>query len=226
MNSKIFSITILFSLLATALLAQEQDSVIVETDTTGFSIHSANISLGYYNPEMDYWNDTYLPAKGISEKINGSLTFGANLTFNLSTNFRARVGATYWAIEIEGENGESIDKCIDALKISLTRLNLGVMYAPVAISFKEFQPYFGAELESLFVKNNYDVNGAELRRNGSDIIFAPVVGIDRAFGVVNLGLEFKYNLGKYVQEEGVERIIEHDVSVNGPEVAIAIGYRF
>lgn len=222
MNIKFLSITILFSLMATVLLAQQQDSVKVKIVNSGCSIHSANITLGYASPEMDYWNDSYLPAMGISETLDANLAVGANITFNLPANFRARVGASYWGNEAEGNSAASID----ALKINLTRVNLGLMYAPVAISFGDFQPYVGAELQSMFVKNTYTVDGDEITQNGSDIGFAPLVGIDRAFGAINLGLEFKYNIGSYVQEEAAEQTVEHDVSVNGVEVALVIGYRF
>lgn len=222
MKTKIITITFLLLTFAFTGMAQTQKADSTISTQGGFAIHSVNFTAGHYAPEMDYWNDTYLPSVGINETFDGNLALGANITFSLPADFRTRVGASYWSEKVEGSSTSSIDE----LKIGFTRFNLGLLYAPKSIAFSNFQPYVGIEAQALLVNNDYDLNGQSITQDGQDISFAPVIGIDRAFGALNCGLEFKYNVGNYVQEQANEVTIEHDVSVNGAEVSLLIGYRF
>ncbi len=218
--------TILFlSLMLTGLglaQAQETEDGALPRYSSGVGVHSVNLALGYYNPEMDYWNGTYLPSKGIEETFGGNVAFGGNITLQMPANLRPRIGASYWSGKVSGSASSSIDE----LKIGITRINLGVLYAPPAVSFSGFQPYAGLEGQVTFINNTYKIDGTGTDKNGEDMAFGPVVGIERAFGAVNCGLEFKYNIGKYVQEESGETTVEHDVSINGIELTLSIGYRF
>lgn len=222
MKTNIISITFLFLLISIVGLAQDQKVIPTESAKTGFAIHSVNFTAGYYSPDMGYWNDTYLPSKGITETFGGNLAVGANITFTLPADFRTRVGASIWTGEVKGTNGSSVD----GLKIGLTRFNLGLLYAPESIILKGFQPYLGIEGQEYLIKNTYDINGASITQQGHDISFAPVLGLDRSFGHLNCGLEVKYNMGNYTQEEANEGTVEHKVSVNGAEVSLSIGYKF
>jgi len=222
MKTNIISITFLFLMVATLGMAQNGGENSSSLEKTGFAIHSANLTVGYYSPQMDYWNDTYLPSKGISETFGGSPAFGANLTFSLPANLRTRVGASIWSGEVSGDENSSVD----ALKIGLTRFNLGLMYAPKSLSLFSFQPYLGLEGQVNLIKNEYDINDDNITQNGEDMSFAPLLGIDRAFGAFNCGLEVKYNMGNYIQEEAAQSAIEHEVSINGAEVSLSIGYKF
>ncbi len=222
MKNNIISITFLFLLMATVGLAQDQNEMPTESMKAGFAIHSVNFTAGYYSPGMDYWNNTYLPSKGITETFGGNLAVGANITFLLPANFRTRVGASIWSGEVNGTSGSSVD----GLKIGLTRFSLGLLYAPESIMLKGFQPYLGIEGQENLIKNTYDINGTSITQQGHDISFAPVLGLDRSFGHFNCGLEVKYNLGNYTQEEANEGTLEHKVSINGAEVSLSIGYKF
>ncbi|BBE16238.1 hypothetical protein AQPE_0375 [Aquipluma nitroreducens] len=222
MKTNIISITFLFLLITTVGLAQDQKVISDESVENAFTIHSINFTAGYYSPEMDYWNDTYLPSKGITETFGGNLAIGANITFLLPANFRTRVGASIWSGEVKGTSVSSVD----GLKIGLTRFNLGLLYAPRSIALKGFQPYLGVEGQENLIKNTYDINGTSLSQQGHDISFAPVLGFDRSFGHFNCGLEAKCNLGNYTQEEANQGTVEHEVSIIGAEVSLSIGYKF
>ncbi|HZL09007.1 MAG TPA: hypothetical protein VFC65_03335 [Prolixibacteraceae bacterium] len=238
MKNKIISITILFLLMATVGFAQnhsswsryplkigikgKKNSWFNDPNEKGFTIHSVNFTAGYYSPEMDYWNNTYLPSKDITETFGGNLAVGANITFFLPANFRTRVGASIWSGEVKGTSGSSVD----GLKIGFTRFSLGFFYAPENISLNGFQPYLGVEVQENLIKNTYNINGSSIIQQGNDISFAPVFGLDRSFGHFICGLEVKYNLGNYTQEEDNEVILEHKVSVTGAEVSLSIGYKF
>jgi len=222
MKPNIISITFLFLMMATVGLAQDQKVMPTDSIKKSFAIHSVNFTAGYYSPAMDYWNDTYLPSKGISETFGGNLAIGANITFSLPANFRTRVGASIWSEEVKGTTGSTVD----GLKIGLTRFNLGLLYAPKSIAFKDFQPYLGFEGQVNLIKNTYNMSGTSITQQGQDISFAPLLGLDRSFGSFNCGLEVKYNMGNYIQEETFNGPVEHKVSINGWEVSLSFGYKF
>lgn len=216
MKTKITFIISLLLLVASIGKAQEQAQ-------NKFGVYSVNLSPGWYQPSMDYWNDTYLPALNVSDDFSGDITLGGNITFVLPYNLRARIGASYWSDKVEGDESSTIS----SLQIGFTRFRLGAFYAPVAISFNGFQPYLGIEGQFYLIKNKLD-NGTETtEQQGQDYSFAPVIGIDRAFGKVNIGVECLYNIGNYTQDvtDGIG-IIEQKVSINGLEVAVSVGYRF
>jgi outer membrane protein W len=218
MKTKITFIIFIISLLlivATTGNAQEQAQ-------TKFGVSSVNLIPGWYQPAMDYWNDIYLPTLDVTEKLSGNIALGGNITFALPYNLRARVGASYWSDKAEGNESSTIN----SLQIGFTRFRLGAFYNPIVL-FNDFHPYVGIEGQFYLIKNKLD-NGTETTtQQGQDYSFAPVIGIDRAFGHVNVGVEFMYNLGSYIQEvsDGIG-VSEQKVSINGTEVGVSVGYRF
>jgi len=190
-------------------------------------VHSVNLTVGMYSPEMDYWNDTYLPREGSSDELGASLLFGGNITFNLSTELRARLGASYWSDDAE-KSGVGFKN----LKVSFTRLSIGGFYAPKFASFGDgFQLYAGLEGYAYDINNTLDTQSAAGEsssedQNGHDISFAPVIGIDKIFGDnFIIGVEFGYMFGEYIQAE-IEESIRQKVSIAGPQMSFSIGYKF
>jgi hypothetical protein len=212
MKTKIISITFLLLLVASTGNAQ-----------TKFGVYSVSLTPGWYQPKMDYWNDTYLPTLGVTETFDGNISYGGNITFSLPYNLRARVGAFYWSDKVTGNDSSTIN----SLQIGFTRFRVGALYAPVYASFSKFQPYIGIEGQFYLIKNRLD-NGADTTlQQGQDYSLSPVIGIERPFGHVLVGLEFMYNIGSYTQEvsDGIG-VTEQKVSIAGPEVAVSVGYRF
>lgn len=222
MKNKITLATFLLLAIINISVAQEQIEIQPIGDKHGFTIHSVNFSVGYYSPEMNYWNNTYLPSKGITETFDGNLTVGANLTFDLPLNFRTRIGASYWTGNVKGTTNSTVDE----LKIGLTRFNLGFLFAPKSISITGFHPYVGVELHENLIKNTYKIGSSDIKQQGSDISFAPLIGLDHSFNHLNFGFEAKYNLGSYTQEEANNGTLEHKVSIDGVEILLLIGYKF
>jgi hypothetical protein len=215
MKTKITSTISLLLLVALAGNAQEQAQ-------RKFGVYSVNLTPGWYQPSMDYWNDTYLPTLGVTETFSGNVAFGGNITFALPYNLRARVGASYWSEKVNGNESSTIS----SLQIGFTRFRLGAFYSPFVLA-NDFHPYIGIEGQFYQIKNKLN-NGTETTtQQGQDNSFAPVIGIDRAFGHINLGVELMYNLGSYTQEvsDGIG-VSEQKVSIAGPEATISIGYRF
>lgn len=215
MKTKITFIIFLLLLVASAGNAQEQAQ-------KKFGVHSVNFTPGWYQPSMDYWNDTYLPTLEVSDEFSGNVALGGNITFALPYNLRARVGASYWSDKAEGDESSTIN----SLQIGFTRFRLGALYSPIVL-FNGFHPYLGIEGQFYLIKNKLDNNAETTEQQGQDYSFALVLGIDHSFGHVNVGVEFMYNIGSYTQQVtdgiGIDR---QKVSINGPEVAVSFGYRF
>lgn len=216
MKTKILLITILLLLVIATGKAQNQAQKL-------FEVYSVNFTPDWYQPQMDYWNDTYLPTFGVNEKFDGNISFGGNIIFALPYNLRARVGASYWSDKVKGNERSTIS----SLQIGFTRFKLGALYAPKVVSLNGVQPYIGVEGQFYLIKNKLD-NGTETtEQQGQDYSFAPVIGIDRSFGHFVAGLEFMYNIGKYTQDvsDGIG-VTEQKISIAGPEVTVSVGYRF
>ncbi len=216
MRSNIIIIVLL--LIVTTLTAQDENK-----KTPTFKTYSVGISVGYYQPNMGYWNNTYLPLQNVSNDFQGNSIFSGYVNFVLPRGFRTRLGISYFKETVKDNENSSIK----SLSIGLRRIGLAVLYAPEYISFIGIQPYMGGEGHFYNIKNKLDVRGITSEQQGQDYSFAPVVGIDRPFGHVNLGLEFMYNIGSYTQDvtDGIG-VAKQKVSINGPELRMNIGYCF
>ncbi len=194
------------------------------------TVHSVNLTGGLYSPEMDYWNLNYLPTVGSDEEFGSSMVLGGNITFGVSSEFRARVGVSYWSDKVKDSGS-----ILQLLKISFTRFSLGAFYAPELASIDPgFHLYVG--FEGFF----YDINNTLALRtpcdelisqdmNGHDVSFAPVIGIDKVFGDhILIGAEFSYMIGKYIQDEQAEgvELVKNKVSITGPQLSLSVGYKF
>jgi hypothetical protein len=220
MKTKILSISFLLLLIGTIGKAQDESK---DPVSNGFRVYCESFSLSWYQPKMDYWNDTYLPTLGVTETFGGNIAIGGNITFALPFDLRTRVGMSYWSEKVKGKNNLTIN----SLQVGFTRFRLGVLYAPKSVSFIGFQPYLGIEGQFYLINNKLN-NGTETsEQQGQDYSFVPLIGIDRSFGHFVVGAEFMYNLGSYIQDisDGIA-IKEQKVSLTGQEVAVSVGYKF
>lgn len=216
MKTKIISIVFLLLLIASTGIAQG-------TAEQKFGVYSINFTAGFNKPSMEYWNSTFLPSQGVTDAFAGNLVLGGNITFALPYSLKARIGVSNWKDKVEGTS----DSKLNSLEIGLTRFRLGALYAPQSISFSGFQPYVGLEGQFYMIKNNLDNGIITSQQQGQDYSLAPVIGIDRSFGQLIVGLEFMYNIGSYTQEiNSSAGILEQKVSISGSELALSIGYKF
>ena len=187
------------------------------------TVHSVNLAGGLYSPEMDYWNDNYLPSAGSDEEFGGSMFFGGNITFGISSEYRARVGVSYWSDKVTGDGSG-----FDEFKLSFTRVSIGGLYVPDFASFGDFQAYAGIEAY-VYDINNKILLGADSgseNQNGQDFSFAPIIGIERLVGDKFLiGAELSYMIGEYNQIE-IDATMKNKVSISGPQLTISLGYKF
>lgn len=225
MMSNKFLIVALFFLTVVSTQIKAQDFYASNEDCAkknkAFVVHSVNLTVGAYMPEMDAWNDTYFPNINSSEELGLNLVFGGNIIFGVGSEFRIRAGVSYWSDEVE-------DKVLGPkkLEISFTRYSLGAFYAPEFARFASFgeswQMYCG------FEAYHYDVDNTIIRSdmNENDISFAPVIGIDKVFNEhMLIGAEFSYMIGNYNQS-GIVASQTQEVSISGPQFSLSIGYKF
>ncbi|MDE5417543.1 hypothetical protein L3049_05930 [Labilibaculum sp. DW002] len=228
MSKKIF-IILLFLGAGIALQAQTFNpytSHSPKVKNKGSIVHSINLTGGLYAPEMDYWNDSYLPSSGNSDEFGSSLVFGGNINFIILPSIRARVGASYWSDKVSGSGAG-----LSELKVSFTRFSFGGLYTPEFATFDGFQVYTGVELYLYDINNKVDMKSesgtiSSEDQNGHDYSFAPLLGIERLVSDHFLvGAEFSYMIGDYNQGEIVESI-KNKVSINGPQLTLSFGYKF
>jgi hypothetical protein len=158
------------------------------------------------------------------------MVFGGNITFGISSEFRARVGVSYWSDKVKDHG-----PILELLEISFTRFSLGAFYALEFASFDPgFQLYMGFEGFLYDINNTLDLrtpcdNLISQDMNGHDVSFAPVIGIDKVFGDhILIGAEFSYMIGEYTQDEQAESVefIKNKVSIAGPQLTLSVGYKF
>lgn len=189
-----------------------------------FGIHNVSISSSWYNPSMNYWNNTFLPSAGSSNKFDGNFMYGGNISFNLPLNFGARVGAWYWQDKVNGGQNATFN----SLRIGFTGFSLGAFFrCPKPIVFG-ISPYAGIDGSFFIIQNKYDVGGDVTKMNGHDIMGTPFIGIERVFfQKLVFGVEYGYVIGSYRQDVTTTAGTSNPkISVNGHKVGITLGYKF
>lgn len=211
-----------------------QETTGTEQQTT-FGIRSVGIQIGWYNPSMDYWNDTYFKNNKWENKFKGSIYYGAFFELNIINNLRARAGFSYWKETVKSgeiQIGGLMEK--KELTISLASIPIDIIYQLYFLSFEKFKPYAGIGGSFLFIQDKYirQPNGLpkeEIKEQGQDFTGHVILGIERQIiKHFSAGLEFNYVFGKYQQEvrSPAGDIIKEDVSLSGPQIGIKLAYDF
>ena len=216
--------------LFTSLHAQNED-----TAQTSFGIRMAGVTAGWYNPSMDYWNDTYFKDNGWENSFSGAAYYGAFIEVNVIKDLRARVGYNYWKetvksgeIPIGGYTGS------EKLAVTLSTLSIDVLYDLNLLTFWGCKPYAGIGGNFVFVQAELtrtitSLPDEEIKKQGQDYTASLIIGIERPIlRHLTTGIEFNYILGKYIQKVidvyGVTQ--EKDVLLSGPKIGIKISYMF
>ncbi len=193
-------------------------------DKKSFRIENISISSGWYNPNMDYWNNTFFPDNNIDSRFKGNISFGGNIEFSLPANFRVKAGLSYWSTKVEPD----MILLFESFKISFTRFTLGCLYI---INIEKFpvKPYIGMQGSLLAINNVEKINDIKERQYGQDYSYGPIVGLEKVFSNhILIGAEFQYQFGNYIQEESSfdSETVDHKVSIAGPEFCLKVGYKF
>jgi opacity protein-like surface antigen len=202
---------------------------------TTFGIRSAGINIGWYNPSLDYWNDTYFKDNNWENSFDGSMYYGAYLHVNIIKELGVRAGLSYWKETVK--SGDIVISGIlatEELQLSLTSIPIDVIYQPGFVKFERFMPYAGIGGSFIFIQNKFsrtlsNLPSEETKEQGQDFAGQIILGIERpVIEHLSLGIEFNYVFGKYQQEvkQLTGEIIKKDVSVSGPKIGIKIAYDF
>ena len=221
MKTKIFLILFLLQFIITT--GQAQDSVL-SVSTNKFSIHSISLTASWYNPSMNYWNNTFLPAANSAGKFNGNILFGGTISFNLPLNLGARVGAWYWQENVSGGANASFN----TLRIGFTDFSIGAFYRYPEQIIWEISPYAGIDWNYFLIQNSYNVNGDVSKMSGYNIAGTPFIGIERVFFKnIILGVEYGYMVGGYRQNMDATTASSSPWnSINGSKIGLTLGYKF
>jgi outer membrane protein W len=202
---------------------------------TNFGIRAAGMQIGWYNPSMDYWNDTYFKNNNWDNDFKGSMFYGAYFELNIINHLSARTGFSYWKetvksgeMQIGGLTGN------EKLELSLTSIPIDIIYQLDILAFGKFKPYAGIGCSFLFIQNKFvripdGLPEIEIKEQGQNFSGQIFLGIDRSIiDHFSTGLEVKYSFGKYVQElrSVTSKINTEDVSLNGLSIGLKLAYNF
>jgi outer membrane protein W len=234
-------LTTKFSLLLICFFVCSIFSNVSAQETTGtaqqtnFGIRAAGMQMGWYNPSMDYWNDTYFKNNKWKNDFKGSMLYGAYFELNIIDDLSARAGFSYWKetvksgeMQIGGLTGN------EKLELSLSSIPIDFIYHFDFLAFEKFKPYAGIGGSFLFIQNKFTrsltgMPDEEIKEQGQDFVGHFLFGIEREIiEHFSAGLEFSYVFGKYDQEVEMlnGEIIKEDVSVSGPLIGIKLAYNF
>jgi len=197
--------------------------------------YGAGLSMGWYNPSLDYWKGDSL---FMNAGYNGAIDAKAFTDIRLVKNLSVQVGIGYWQQTLQ----ENI-KGFGDTKLIITGypISVNLNYQLLPLQFSIITPYLGLGGEFLIIQNKLrfeDVDDPDAE-TGSTFLGHGIVGLDAKLSQqFILGLEFQYRLGKYTQDFKSEEfdpanpdnpivtIYPEDISLNGPRLGILLRYLF
>ncbi len=197
-------------------------------------VKSVGFSAGYYNPSMEYWNESSLFASG-NEQFNGSFIIGINARVDVYKGIIFSLNADYCKETIKKDNftaGSILN--FKELSIQLYSITGSIAYYIPHPYTKYFKMYGGAGGGILFInttqKTSYKTEtNDEITKDGNDYIWHLLIGIDKEIlPYISAGVEFKYALGNYTQqvETSPGQLVDEEISLAGPQILITINYLF
>ena len=214
------------------LIAQKNDE-----NSKNFKIRSFGLSIGVYDPELDYWkNDT----SSLFKDSDFSTNIFANgfVEVTLMNNLAAKLGIGYWQTR-----AESIVPSYGKTSMLLTGnpVSLDLIYYAEPIQLWIITPYVGVGGEYLFIQYNLDFEDKENPDpvNGTSALFSGLFGLELMLSK-NFAIDIfaEYKQGEYDQsfvkqvlnpnpdQPDAETEVTESISLNGPKLGISLKYRF
>jgi len=227
---RLIVITLSLSFFTETIIGQEAND-----KKSSFSINSVGISLGWYNPSLDYWKNN---SEFKDASFNGAIDVKGFLEMQIIKNLHGQIGIGYWQSSVEDDlQGFGNTK----LLLTGVPISLDILYQIEPIRFSVFTPYVGLGGDYTFVqyKLSFEQKNDPDPANGSTFLGDAVIGLNaklsKSFAV---DLEFSYKFGSYKQEFKIEdidpedpdnptyEIVEEDISLSGPRIGISFKYLF
>lgn len=220
-----FFLAILFGFIATGHTQQSDQ----------FGLRSAGLSIGFYNPELDYWkNDSEFR----DADFKGAFNAAASVELNLIPNLIARAGLGIWQTSVDDDLtgfGET------TWSLTGIPINADLIYFVPPLRFANVSPYVGAggEFVLLQQKLRFDQKDDPDPVNGTTGLFNGIAGLEFNFSAqFSLDLELQYKLGSYNQdfhilspnpddpENPIDKTITEEISLSGIMFGVRLKYRF
>jgi opacity protein-like surface antigen len=229
-----FAFAALFLLLLlpfASLHAQESEQTDGENSSFGF--RAAGVNVGWYNPSMSYWNDTYFPDQQWSAKFKGNLIYTGFLEINVIRNLRLGFSGSYWTERVNsGEIKVGEVTGSEQLTTSLTFLSVDALYRFGFLTFAGISPYAGAGgsfvmVQNKFVRQPTGYDEESYSNQGQDVTGSVIVGLERVFAShLGVALDFRYIFGGYTQEmkDSQGSVTSHNVTLSGPRIGLSLSY--
>jgi hypothetical protein len=197
--------------------------------TEAFSLSNAGLSIGWYNPSMDYWKDS----SGFKDAdFKGAIDVNAFLDLRLVNNFHGKIGLGYWQESVK----DSLQSFGNTnLLLTGIPISIDLFYQIKPFSFSIVTPYLGAGGEFLFVQHKvkFELNNDPAAKTGSTVMGHLMAGFEtKLSSQFAIDVECQYKFGDYKQDfkiedptnPGVTNIVTETISLNGPRIGITFKY--
>jgi hypothetical protein len=199
--------------------------------------NSAGISIGWYNPSLDYWKES-INSEFKDADFNGAIYVKGFYERQIIKNLNFQIGLGYWQSTTEADL-----QGFGNTKMLLTGIpvNIDIHYHLEPLKFSVITPYIGVGGEYVFVqyKLNFEQNDNPDPVTGSTFMGNALIGLEAKLSdYFAMDLEFRYKFGSYDQDfksavenpenpdEPTYETVTETISLNGPFVGITFKYLF
>jgi hypothetical protein len=233
-NQKFFTLFLVIVFLSVVRIngvnAQESSD-----ENTSFGVYSAGLSLGWYNPSLDYWKEK---SEFKDADFKGAIDVKGLMDLRLVRDLHLRVGVEYWQTSVE-EDLQGFGET----KLFLTGVpvTLDMLYYARPIRFSVITPFIGINGAYTFINYKLDFRDKDNPepRSGSTFVGSGIIGLQAKLSdSFALDLEFDYKFGNYDQDFTVEiidpenpdepeyKVVTETISLGGPFVGLTLKYLF
>jgi len=223
-NRRLMLILLLIGVAGKFSFSQQENS-----ESGNFSLYSTGLSIGWYNPALDYWKNE---SEFRDADFKGAIDANAFLNIKIISDLHGQIGLGYWqeSVEYDLQGFGNTTLLLTGIPISLD-----FQYRIEPLKFSVVTPFLGAGGEFLFLQNKliFDLNDDPAPQSGSTMMGHAIAGFEtRLSDQFAVDFEFQYKFGNYKQDFKIEnpdnpddiKIVTETISLNGPKVAITLKY--
>jgi hypothetical protein len=235
MQNAIFKPTFIFIFSAMIMLAVAGN--VSAQHSTNFSLRSFGLSMGIYQPDLDYWkNDTASPFR--NSDFSSTLFVEGFAELRLIKDFTAKAGFGYWQVRAETTipTYGKTELLLNGYPISL---DVRYYASPLQVVF--ITPFIGVggELVLISYQLNFEDKNDPDPTNGSSVLGSATIGLQMKLSR-NFALDIfaDYKFGNYQQaflqevynpnpdQPSAQVEITRDISLSGSRLGISLKYLF
>ena len=213
----------------------ETETIPVQTKKRAkFGIRNLGFHIEYYQPSLEYWNDTYFENEGWEGRFTGGFNYGVFLNFQLTRSLRIRTGFSNWSQTVKSGNIlKGVQNQNRSIKLSLTSPQLDILMQ-TTIGYTKLKPYFGVGGRMLLISEKFTRQIDDLAEynevgNAQTYTGHAILGMERHFfDLFSVAIEGGYVFGKYQKYfKNANNVNEiQDISLSGLQVKLKFLYDF